>query len=115
MAEYQLIQSIDALNVLIDASEQQPLVIFKHSLTCPVSSAALREYQRFLEERPDDDTVDYHLIEIQKHREVSAEVTSRSGVRHESPQALFFKSGKVSWNASHWSITADSLQQAVGT
>lgn len=114
MAEYRLIESVDALNALLDASSPQPLVVFKHSLTCPVSSAALREFNRFLEGRPADDNVAYHLIEIQKHRDVSNEVASLSGVRHESPQALLFKSGKATWNASHWSITADALNQAVG-
>ena len=111
MAEYRLIESTDALDTLLN--DEQPRLIFKHSLTCPVSSAALREYERFLEGRPAEDAMAYHLIEIQKHRDVSNAVAERSGVRHESPQAVLFKGGQAAWNASHWSITVDSLAQAV--
>ena len=113
MAEYRHIQSTDALNTLLQDAGSQPQLIFKHSLTCPVSTAALREYQRFLEGRPAEDSVAYHLIEIQKHRDVSNAVADLSGVRHESPQAVLFKDGQAAWNASHWSITAESLAQAV--
>lgn len=113
MAEYRHIESTDALNNLLQEAGGRPQLIFKHSLTCPVSTAALREYQRFLEGRPSEDAVAYHLIEIQKHRDVSNAVADISGVRHESPQAVLFRDGKAAWNASHWSITADSLTQAV--
>ncbi len=113
MTAYDLIQSRETLDSLLDASKSHPVVVFKHSLTCPVSSAALREYERFLEQRADDDGVTYALIEIQKHRDLSKEVAQRSGVRHESPQALLFQGGDVTWNASHWSITADALSAAV--
>jgi bacillithiol system protein YtxJ len=34
-------------------------------------------------------------------------------VRHESPQALLIKDGRSVWNASHWSVTSDSLSDAL--
>ncbi|QZD60727.1 thioredoxin family protein [Bacillus pumilus] len=37
-------------------------------------------------------------------------VTEKSGVKHESPQALVFSGGKVKWHASHSSITKEALE-----
>lgn len=113
MAAYDLIQSREALDSLLETSQDHPVVVFKHSLTCPVSTAALREYERFLEQRQSDESVTFTLIEIQKHRDLSNEVAQRSGVRHESPQALLFRGGEATWNASHWGITVAALNAAV--
>ena len=89
------------------------MLLFKHSLTCPISTAAFKQYQQFLQDRPDDDGAVYTLVEIQNARDVSNEIASRTGVRHESPQALVLRDGKVTWHASHWSIQAGDLATAV--
>ena len=113
MSRYRVLRSTDELEALIEASRGRVIVIFKHSLTCPVSSAALREYESFLEAQ-DGGTDGFSLIEIQKNRDVSNHLSELSWVRHESPQALVLKDGEVSWHASHWAITAASLSQALG-
>ncbi len=88
-------------------------MLFKHSLTCPISSAALRQYQSFLDHRPEGDAAVYALVEIQNARDVSDEIARRTGIRHESPQALVLRGGEVAWHASHWSIKVDALTSAV--
>ncbi len=113
MSEYSLIESVSEIDPLIARSRDTPVLFFKHSLTCPISSAALRQYQQFLDGRPEDDDAVYTLIEIQNARDVSTEVAQRTGVRHESPQALLVRGGEVVWHASHWSIRAESLAEAV--
>ena len=113
MSEYSVIRSVSEIDPLIARSRETPVLFFKHSLTCPISGAAFREYQRFLDERPEDDGAVYTLIEIQNARDVSTEVAQRTGVRHESPQALLMRDGEVTWHASHWSIRADALAEAV--
>ena len=40
-------------------------------------------------------------------------VAEKTGLRHESPQALLLKDGKVVWHESHGSIRVESLNQAV--
>ena len=52
-------------------------------------------------------------IEIQNAREVSNAVAEKTGVRHESPQALLLRDGEVVWNASHGAITVESLAGAL--
>lgn len=108
------LQSEEELHLALDGSHMQPVLIFKHSLICPISSAALGEYQEFLEQA--DPLLDLQccLIKIQEQRGVSNAVAERTGVRHESPQALLLLDGKVRWHASHGAITAAALAAAVG-
>ncbi len=113
MAEVRKLLNVDEIDPLIESSHQTPVMIFKHSLSCPISSAAYREYQRYLDERPADDGVVHTLIEIQNARPVSNAVAETTGVRHESPQALLLRDGKVVWHDSHHRIRVDSLSQAV--
>ena len=113
MAEYSRLQSVSEIDGLIAKSSHTPVLVFKHSLTCPISGAALRQYQSFLEDRPESDETVYTLIEVQNAREVSTEIARRTGVRHESPQALLMRDGEVTWHASHGSIRSGSLRAAI--
>jgi bacillithiol system protein YtxJ len=53
------------------------------------------------------------LVVVQKARDLSREVETRTGVRHESPQALILRDGAVVWSASHWNVTADAVARAL--
>ncbi len=112
MSEMTRIQSIPELDPILEASRQQPVFIFKHSLTCPVSTAAFNEYKSYIDSQAGGDRTLFTLVEVQNARDVSGEIAQRTGVRHESPQALLFVDGEVVWHASHWSIKTDSLGQA---
>ena len=90
---------------LITRSKERPVVIFKHSLTCPISAAAYDQMERFDRE--------VALIEVQRARELSKEIENRLGVAHESPQVIVLRNGQVVWDASHFSITADAVAAAV--
>jgi monothiol bacilliredoxin len=90
---------------LASRSKDRPVVIFKHSLTCPISSAAYEQMAEF------DGQV--ALIEVQRARELSTEIENRLGVAHESPQVIILHNGRVVWNASHFRITADAVAEAV--
>jgi bacillithiol system protein YtxJ len=50
---------------------------------------------------------------VQRAREVSREVEARTGVRHESPQALILRGGEAVWSASHWRVTAEAVESAL--
>jgi len=86
-------------------SQEQPVVLFKHSLTCPVSAAAYEQMAAFNGE--------VNLIEVQRSRELSREIENRLGVVHESPQVIVLSRGQVVWNASHFRITAEAVSKAV--
>ncbi|HEY0407189.1 MAG TPA: bacillithiol system redox-active protein YtxJ [Pyrinomonadaceae bacterium] len=91
-----------ALEELFTLSNSQPVILFKHSTTCPISAAA---YQQMT-----DYGGEVSLVVVQKSRDISRRVESLTGVRHESPQAIILRDGKAVWSASHWSITADAVK-----
>lgn len=86
-------------------SKERPVVIFKHSLTCPISAAAYDQMAEFAGE--------VALVEVQRARELSAEIENRLGIPHESPQVIVLRNGQVVWNASHFRITAGVVAEAV--
>lgn len=104
------IEHVSELDGLLNGADGQPVWIFKHSLTCPVSAAAWMEFQSFAAGQPEGGAV-YALVEVQRARQVCNEVALRTGVRHQSPQAILLRNGAVAWHASHWAIDAASLQR----
>ncbi len=111
MSSIQRLESIEDLDRFLDAPTGRSLWIFKHSLTCGISTAAWRPFQQFVEESTGGDAA-WAVIEMQSARPVSNAVAERFGVRHESPQALLVKDGEVRWHASHWDIDHDALRSA---
>ena len=94
-----------SLDELADRSKERPVVIFKHSLTCPISAAAYDQMAEF-----DGEVA---LVEVQRARDLSGEIENRLGVTHESPQVIILRNGQVAWNASHFKITAGAVAEAV--
>lgn len=106
------LSSIKELDALLEASRQRPVLLFKHSLTCPVSATAHDAFRRFLERRRDGDC-HFALVEVQRARRVADEIAERTGVRHESPQAILVRDGRAVWTASHWRIDEAALERAL--
>jgi bacillithiol system protein YtxJ len=94
-----------AFEEMADRSKERPVVIFKHSLTCPISASAYDQMTEFEGE--------VALVEVQRSRGLSTEIENRLGVAHESPQVIVLRNGQVVWNASHFRITADAVARAV--
>jgi len=90
---------------LINLSKLRPVVVFKHSLTCPVSAEAYEQMIEFGQE--------VALIEVQTSRELSREIERRTGITHESPQVILLRNGEVVWTASHFDVKADAITKAL--
>ena len=88
--------------------QKDTFLLFKHSLTCPVSAEAFREYQQFIEKNPNLATA---YLAVQEARPLSTYVAESFDIKHQSPQAIYFKEGKPTWNDSHWRINGDSLSK----
>ena len=102
---FKRITSTEALDELIVRSNKEPVAVFKHSTTCPVSAGAYREMARFPGE--------IALLEVQNARDLSREVGVRTGIEHESPQVIILRNGKAVWHVSHWNVTAHAVEQAM--
>ncbi len=90
---------------LLRRSQERPVVVFKHSMTCPISAAAYEQMTHL-----DGEVA---LVDVQSAREVSREIENKTGVPHESPQVLVLRNGKVIWNASHWRVKVDAVAEAI--
>ena len=110
--EMKALHGIDELDRALAASGDRPLLLFKHSFTCGASAEALDELITHLNERPTRDA-SYAMVTVQTHREVSNAVARQLGVRHETPQALLIRDGRVVWSASHFRVTAIAVEEAI--
>lgn len=95
---------------LVEDSHEQPVLLFKHSTRCPVSATAWRNFQRLADGKP---AAALWRVLVIENREMSSRIADHAGVRHQSPQALLFRGGRVVWHDSHWSITTEDLEDAV--
>ncbi|MFD0671858.1 bacillithiol system redox-active protein YtxJ [Cohnella sp. GCM10027633] len=91
----------------------KPLLVFKHSTTCPISAGAHEELTKYVEDAHGG-PVDFALVRVIEERPVSNEIAERLGVKHASPQAILVKDGQAVWNTSHWHITYAALSEQLG-
>lgn len=101
------ITSVADLESAVSASFTNPVVIFKHSTRCSISSMALN---RLKNGRID---LDFRLIDVLNSKPVSMAVAERFHVHHESPQLLVISSGECVYDASHLEITLEELNEQV--
>ena len=104
-----LLQERD-LEQLLERSKTDPVLIFKHSTQCSISTQAYEEFAEFVENVND---LICGTVLVIENRRLSNAIAERFGVRHESPQAILIKDGRVMWHASHWSISYDALREAL--
>lgn len=109
MAETSAFRPLDSEDALDDAlarSEDEPVVLFKHSNTCSLSARANREMQALTE---DGDPPVYRLI-VQESRALSNHIAERFDIRHESPQVIVFSGRTPAFDASHFSVSASAIR-----
>jgi len=108
------LHDVESLDAAIAESRERPVLLFKHSRHCGTSFEALDELQAHIETAPTGSAA-YKMITVQTHRSVSDAVSQRFGVRHETPQAILLRDGKVIWKASHFRITASELDDLLSS
>lgn len=77
------------VDAALEASHQQPIVIFKHSSSCPFSAAAQLQICR-----GKHDMEVYGLV-VQYTPELSKLVAEKLGVEHATPQAIVVHKGEA--------------------
>lgn len=100
-ANFTEINNVKQLDALFEQSNEKPVVLFKHSTTCPISAGVHQEISGV--------DADINLIVMQKARNVSDEIARRTGIRHESPQAIILRNGKAVYHAAHYDVTAEDI------
>lgn len=99
------LETIEGLNEIVSKSFNAPIVLFKHSTRCSISSMALSRMSSGIEH------VDFYLLDIIAHRNISNEVTERFEVMHQSPQVFIIHQGKCIFNTSHLGISSAVIEK----
>jgi len=108
MSAWKELTTLEEWQQVLDRSAEKPVVILKHSTTCPVSASAMEEYEEYLAGEPSQD-VDYYMVKVIESRPVSNQIAEDLGIKHASPQILYFKNKESIWNTSHWSVTVKHM------
>jgi len=104
---FHALQSDADWEAALSQSEDTPVLIYKHSSTCSVSSKAHREMETLVEE----DSVPTYMVVVQENRAVSNVIEEDLGVRHETPQAILLDDRTAVFDTSHFNVTVDTLRK----
>ncbi|WP_419150964.1 bacillithiol system redox-active protein YtxJ [Aeribacillus alveayuensis] len=99
---------IDTIEQFQDLIEKHnKFVIFKNSVTCPISAAAFSQFDEFTNGHPE---IAAYYLNVQESRSLSNYIAETYHIKHESPQVLLFENENVRWHTSHWEITKEALE-----
>lgn len=99
------------MNEMLAQSYSGPVLLYKHSVSCPISGHAWYEVE---------DCIGYgekapvcYRVTVQTQPELSRDIAESLNVTHHTPQVIVVRRGKADYVASHWQIRRQSLQHAI--
>ena len=104
--DYTEIIGIEQWQQILALSNEHPVVVLKHSTTCPISAAAYREFTS-------EALQNAYLVKVIENRDVSNEIAKDLQVQHASPQVIVIQNGQATWQATHFHIKAHALNEAL--
>lgn len=93
-------------------SEEKPVMIFKHSTRCSISSMALERLRRNWKTEDFDKITPYYL-DLISYRDISNQIAQEFGVFHQSPQIILVKDGKAFYDTSHMGISYPDIMSRI--
>ena len=93
------------LETIKEESKSQPVVIFKHSTRCSISSMAKNRLDR--DEAPEG--MKFYYLDLIAYRALSNKIAEVFQVHHESPQVLLIKNGECTYDESHNGISMQDI------
>lgn len=108
-AKFYTLDKMEQFDEIDEISQTKSVVLFKHSTRCSISRMALKQFDA--EFNYPEEKIDWYLLDLLNHRDLSNEIASRYNVMHQSPQIIVIRNGKAVFNASHDSISTEDLKQ----
>lgn len=102
------LNSEEQLGLIDQKSKKKPVLLFKHSTSCPISSMSLNRFERSYTEEAHFDP---YFLDLITFRQVSNQIAERYGVPHESPQVILVKDGKAVYDTSHNAISFEEADE----
>jgi len=109
--DFKELSHADQLQEIDKLSNSVPVVLYKHSTACNVSSMAFDRLQRGWDLKPEE--ANLYFLDLLQHRDLSNLIAKHYGVQHESPQILIIKSGKSVFDTSHFDISVSRIKEAI--
>ena len=106
---WKALDSVPAVEHLIERSRERPCLIFKHSTRCSISSLAKHRLEGDWDFA--EDKLEPYFLDLIAHRDVSRYVADTFDVHHESPQVLLIANGECYYDASHLDIRVAELHE----
>lgn len=97
------LDKLSQLDQIKEESKARPVVIFKHSTRCSISSMAWNRMERSWKAE-DSGRISAYFLDLIAHRDISNAIVSEFGVDHASPQVIVIKDGQAVYDNSHMGI-----------
>jgi|SRR5690606_28951476 len=95
-----------------ELSFTKPVLIFKHSTRCSISSMSLDRLLRNWKTEDGEKVIPYYL-DLIAFRNLSDKIEADFGVAHESPQVIILRNGKAIYDNSHMGISYPEIMGQV--
>ena len=99
-----ILKSVDDLEAVTEASQGGPVLLFKHSLTCPISARAQEQFVQV-------GGAPRYALAVQYAGDVSEAVAERFKTEHASPQLLVIEKGEVTGELTHSQIKLGAIER----
>lgn len=101
------LSSVEQLSDVLHNIKDKPVLLFKHSTRCSISSMALNGFER---NWSGDVECELYYLDLLKHRDISQKIAELTGVVHQSPQAIVIKGKEIVYEATHSGIDASRIE-----
>ena len=108
--KWNILNNLDQLELIINESKINPVLIFKHSTRCSISSTTINRLERNWNSEELKFVKPYYL-DLISFRDISNAIVEIFEVDHESPQVLIIENGKSIFNRSHLDIDYNSIKK----
>ncbi|MFC4873863.1 bacillithiol system redox-active protein YtxJ [Negadavirga shengliensis] len=97
------LDNISQLSTIREESKEKPVLIFKHSTRCSISSMAWNRIERSWNAE-DSEKISPYFLDLISYREISDAIAREFNVAHASPQVIVIKNGEAIYDNSHMGI-----------
>jgi bacillithiol system protein YtxJ len=97
------------LREAIESSSEKPVLFFKHSTRCSISSMALSRFEENW--KSDNEQCDVYFLDLLEYRPLSNLIAELTHVEHQSPQVIVLRNKEVIYTATHSDISASAIEK----
>ena len=107
--EWRKLEDQETLVTIKQESEKRPVLIFKHSTRCSISSMAIDRLARSWKDE-EMNRHDLYYLDLIAFRDISNRIEEMFQVPHQSPQVLIIKDGRCIYDNSHMGINYKEIR-----